>query len=89
VQNAIERGEWGHPSSRHSCEGPAPRSALAPTASLDGAHRAPSWSIMGSCTFTLQNRTEPLEIIHCKLTKNLTALYLTMPARICYYSSLP
>jgi hypothetical protein len=27
-KNAIERGKWGHPSSRHSCDGPAPRSSM-------------------------------------------------------------
>jgi hypothetical protein len=29
-KNAIERGKWGHPSSRHSCDGSVPRNALAP-----------------------------------------------------------
>jgi hypothetical protein len=27
-KNAVERRKWGHPSSRHSCDGPAPRSSL-------------------------------------------------------------
>jgi hypothetical protein len=33
--NLFEQGEWGHPSSRHSCDGPTSRGALAPTTSLN------------------------------------------------------
>jgi hypothetical protein len=116
-KNAIERGKWGHPSSRHSCNGPAPRSSergewghpssrhscngSAPGSTLAQIPRtlanalAPSARSRSQCTgkrlvykgesgrsanwksrlrtITLQSRTEPLEIIYCKLTKNLTA----------------
>jgi hypothetical protein len=74
--------------------------ALAPSASLaqpmhgdllvykGESGRSANWNSRQRTT-TLQSRTEPLEIISCKLTKNLTTFYLTIPICICCYSSLP
>jgi hypothetical protein len=40
-KNAIECGKWGHPSSRHSCDGSAPRNALAPITQHAGKRTRP------------------------------------------------